>query len=309
MTRALCIGECMVELRAIDATTMRVGYAGDTYNAAVYLWRSAAELGIDVEVGYLTGLGTDEFSTRMRDAWEREHIRDQSISIDGALPGLYTVHVDDRGERRFSYWRSGSAAQQLFSTTEWVDEICGEAIHLSGVTLQLLSEAALGRLVERLAVLRQQGALISFDTNYRSVGWSSPQTAAAVMDTVSTVATVVFATFDDERAMHGCRSAREAAQRLENLNIPEIVVKSGADGALVVADNELVAVEATPVARVVDTTAAGDSFAGGYLAARIGGRTPVQAADIASQVAATVVTYPGAIAPSHEPLLMRADRP
>jgi len=62
----------MVELRAIDDSTMRVGYAGDTYNTAVYLRRAADHLNVDIDVGYRTGLGTAGSSTEMRAAWARE---------------------------------------------------------------------------------------------------------------------------------------------------------------------------------------------------------------------------------------------
>ena len=88
MMRALCVGECMIELRAIDDSTMRVGYAGDTYNTAVYLHRTADHLSVDIDVGYLTGLGTDEFSGDMRTAWAREGIADRSIALADKLPGL-----------------------------------------------------------------------------------------------------------------------------------------------------------------------------------------------------------------------------
>jgi 2-dehydro-3-deoxygluconokinase len=121
------------------------------------------------------------------------------------------------------------------------------------------------------------------------------------MDPISTVATVVLATFDDEHALHGCRSVDEAAARLAGLDVPEIVVKCGADGALVLTGGDAVPVPARPVERVVDTTAAGDSFAGGYLAARLAGRPPAEAAQVAAQVAATVITHPGAIIPSSVP--------
>ena len=78
--------------------------------------------------------------------------------------------------------------------------------------------------------------MISLDTNYRAAGWSSPDEAAHAMDEVAKTADVVFATFDDEAAMHGCRSVAEAADRLVGLGIPEVVVKSGADGARIIAD-------------------------------------------------------------------------
>jgi 2-dehydro-3-deoxygluconokinase len=293
----------MIELRRIDDATMRVGYAGDTYNTAVYLRRTAAELGVDVEVGYLTGLGSDEFSADMRAAWTRDGVADQSITLPGYLPALYTVRVDDHGERRFSYWRSASAAGHLFASTEWVAHLGGvDVIHLSGVTLQLASPAALEQLVDRLATLRSEGALISLDTNYRPTGWEGPSEAARVMDQVATVATVVLATFEDEVAMHQCGSVPEAAARLAELGVPEVVVKSGAEGAYLLVSGQAVHIPASRVERVVDTTAAGDAFAGGYLAARVGGQPPPEAARVAADVAGTVVSHPGAIIPSTVPL-------
>jgi 2-dehydro-3-deoxygluconokinase len=79
--------------------------------------------------------------------------------------------------------------------------------------------------------------------------------------------------------------------------VPEIVVKSGADGALLVADGRTEHVRAARVERVVDTTAAGDAFAGGYLAARVARQPPAEAGRIAARVAAAVVSHPGAIIP------------
>ena len=164
----------MIEVRYLNAVTAGIGYAGDTYNTAVYLRRTADVLGTDVEVGYLTGLGDDEDSAAMRTAWAAEGIVDRSVVLDGLLPGLYTVRVDDRGERRFSYWRSSSAARHLFTATEWVEHLEGDVIHLSGITLQLASPAAREALRHRLAELRAAGTLISLDTNYRASGWSRP---------------------------------------------------------------------------------------------------------------------------------------
>jgi 2-dehydro-3-deoxygluconokinase len=304
MMRALCVGECMIELGAIDDSTMRVGYAGDTYNTAVYLRRAADYLNVDIDVGYLTGLGTDEFSTEMRAAWAREGVADRSIALADKLPGLYTVRIDDHGERRFSYWRSASAARHLFAGTDWVAHLRDvDVLHLSGVTLQLASDAARERLVDRLAALRSQGVFISLDTNYRSSGWENPDEAARVMDQVAKVATVVLATYEDEVAMHHCQSVRDAATRLAELGVPEVVIKSGAEGAHVRISGDTVHIPASRVERVVDTTAAGDAFAGGYLAARVGGQPPAEAARVAADVAGTVVSHPGAIIPASVPLI------
>jgi len=78
----------------------------------------------------------------------------------------------------------------------------------------------------------------------------------------------------------------------------EVVVKRGARPTLVrhgVAP--VVAAPTEPVARVVDTTAAGDSFAGAYLAARLAGAPPSEAARHGNRLAARVVQHRGAIIP------------
>jgi 2-dehydro-3-deoxygluconokinase len=80
-----------------------------------------------------------------------------------------------------------------------------------------------------------------------------------------------------------------------------VVVKRGPQPTLVRlagADGPPLAVPVEPVARVLDTTAAGDSFAGAYLAARLQGATPSQAAAAGNRLAARVVQHPGAVIPA-----------
>ena len=56
--------------------------------------------------------------------------------------------------------------------------------------------------------------------------------------------------------------------------------------------------QAEPVTKpVVDTTAAGDSFAAAYISARLAGADPVEAARAGHRLAGIVVCYPGAIIP------------
>jgi len=297
MTRVLCVGECMVELSHIDRRTLQLGFAGDTYNAAVYLKRVARELGLDVEVGYLTGLGTDEYSAQMREDWRAESIADRSIVVDDGLPGVYAIHTDDRGERTFSYWREQSAARRVFRGTRWCRELDGDIVHLSGITLQLTTGAARTELIARLGELRAGGTQVSFDTNYRPRGWPSPSDAMDAIDEMCGVADIVLSSRDDEMLLRGPGTPEELITLLADLGAGEIVLRDGPHGSYVRHGGRAVHVPTQPVERIVDTTAAGDAFAGAYLAARLGGDDPAAAAALGNRVAAATIQHPGALTP------------
>jgi 2-dehydro-3-deoxygluconokinase len=51
------------------------------------------------------------------------------------------------------------------------------------------------------------------------------------------------------------------------------------------------------VAKVIDTTGAGDSFNAAYLASRLRGGTPLEAVTAGHALAARVIQHPGAILP------------
>ena len=73
------------------------------------------------------------------------------------------------------------------------------------------------------------------------------------------------------------------------------VIKSGPDPVLLVDPaGDSIEVPVPPVAKVADTTGAGDAFAAGFLVATMGGAQPVEAAEAANRLAATVLQSPGA---------------
>lgn len=90
--------------------------------------------------------------------------------------------------------------------------------------------------------------------------------------------------------------ARQGYRHHRLLGAREVLVKLGADG-VIVADGpgRCDHVPATKVPKAVDTTAAGDSFAGGYLAGRLAGMNAVAAARVGAELAAVVIQSPGAI--------------
>ena len=108
---------------------------------------------------------------------------------------------------------------------------------------------------------------------------------------------IALPSFDDEATLWGDANPEATVERLAAFGISETVVKNAANPALVAANGtrEFVAVPA--VVTPIDTTAAGDSFSASYLAARLAGRPPADAAAAAHALAAEVVRHRGAIIP------------
>jgi 2-dehydro-3-deoxygluconokinase len=296
--RVASIGECMIELATVEAKPelRHLGFGGDTLNTAVYL----ARLGIAAD--YVTALGDDLYSDRMVAAWREEGIGTELVQrAKGRLPGLYTIELDDRGERRFYYWREQAPAREIFSNAD-TDDLCAvllgyEWLYLSGISLSLYREAGRERLFDLLRKFRKGGGKVAFDANYRQRGWPSVEVARREIGDQLALTDLVLSSIEDETSLHGQMSAEQACDRIHALGPRTVVIKQGGQGCTVSTDGRRTAVPAIKGRKIVDATAAGDSFNAGFLAATLRGEQPLEAAKLGHRCAAIVIGYRGAIVP------------
>lgn len=289
------IGECMLELSGRREDQWRMGFAGDTFNT---LWALRALTPSDRPADYVTAFGDDPFSRDQMTFLKENGIGTAaSPTIPGARPGLYAISLTG-AERSFTYWRSDSAARHLADDpTRLAKSLENRSfIYFSGITLAILERTSRQTMIAAVADARRAGALIAFDPNYRPRLWPNADTAREAITEAFAVADIALPTFPDEQALFGDATPETTANRLKQAGVKEIVVKNGDEPALVVAG---AMTETVPAMRVmaIDTTGAGDSFNGGYLAGRLAGREPPEAARCGHAVAAAVVQVPGALAP------------
>lgn len=293
------IGECMVELQE-DGNGLRQSFGGDTLNTAVYLsrlWEGES----DAKVSYVTALGTDYLSDQMIETWEAEKVDASLVQrLEDKLPGMYMVKVDETGERSFLYWRNDAAAKVWLDRADdaLLETIIGyDVVYLSGISLAILSPASREKLYTLLADAKAKGAKVIFDNNYRPRLWESKEEAVEAYAKVYAVTHTALLTFDDEEVLYGDTAVEQAIERTKALGVEEIVIKQGAGNCLVVNSEGEYSVPGTIVKKVVDTTSAGDSFAAGYLAARLRGESVERAAKTGHIMAGTVIQHKGAIIP------------
>ena len=294
MSKVACIGECMVELKQADGGLFSRGYGGDTLNTAVYL----ARLGVGAD--YVTALGDDALSDEMIAGWAVEGVGTKRVArLPGKLPGLYMIQTDDKGERRFFHWRDSAAARSLMDlpqTPEILKSLAGyDVIYLSAITLSLYGGAGRARLFAALKGAREAGARFAFDTNFRARGWPDLDVARAVFQEAFAAADIVLASTEDLLPLYPGESHEALLARIPGA---EVVLKLSEPASILRLQGTLHPIKAEPLqAPVVDTTAAGDSFAAAYVAARLLGAEPIEAARAGHRLAGVVVCHPGAIIP------------
>jgi len=287
----------MVELAPAGEALYRRGFAGDAFNTAVYLKRSAPKL----DVQFATVTGADPLSKAMRQAWRAQGVGDALAAVDpDRRPGLYLIELDARGERSFHYWRGESAARgwARHLATMAQDEVLDGAdlIYFSGVSLAILTPEDRALVFEILQALRGRVGRIAFDPNLRPALWGDVARAREAFETIVGLADILLPSRQDLQLLWGEEDIEWMARRLAAAGAAEFAITAEEKGCLVHHRGRSEWLAAPAVQTVVDTSGAGDSFNGAYLAARLAGQSPIDAARQGLALAAYVVTQPGAIA-------------
>jgi 2-dehydro-3-deoxygluconokinase len=287
--RICCAGEVMVEMVPTgQAAKYCQGAAGDSFNTAIYLARAG------LEVEYLTRIGDDALSDTIIARARLEGIGDSLMErCAGRQPGLYLIANDESGEREFSYWRDQSPARELFDQVPALPEL--DAFYFTGITLAV-SRSGLDNLVTVLENLRENGATIVFDPNFRPRLWRDRQQAQEHYDKVLPLCDMVLPTLEDEAALWGTGSVEDCRAFYAALQTRELVIKGGALKTHVFSAEGEFSQQAQTV-KAIDTTGAGDAFNAGYLSRRLSGHSIEESVCAAQQLSAIVVQHRGAIAP------------
>jgi 2-dehydro-3-deoxygluconokinase len=294
---AVCVGEVLIELARGADGRFAVSCGGDTFNTAIYLARAG------IDVAFASAIGDDPYSDSVVALAAAEGLSVQPLlRVPGRLPALALIENGPAKTRVARYWRDGAPARELFELPDWMRVaerlMAARLIYFSGITLSLYSNRGLGRFLAALEAARQNGVKIAFDGNFRPHGWNGDLARARTvfMEALKRI-DIALPAFADEAALWGDSSPETTVARLQAFGIGEIVVKNGSNSALVAAGGAQQFVPVPEVVVPVDTTAAGDGFNAGYLAARLDGREPAQAASAAHLLAGDVIRHPGALVP------------
>ncbi|MFE5538037.1 carbohydrate kinase family protein [Streptomyces sp. NPDC056492] len=270
------------------AARIRTLPGGAGANAACW----AAHSGV-TDVRLLARVGTE--SAR----WHEQSLRDSGVRprlvVDPAEPtGTVVALVGKDAERTFL---TDSGAALRLTPQDWAPALLEGAahLHLSGYLFFADSSRELALVALRAA--RARGVPVSVDP--ASAGFLAGLGPQRFLDAVAGIG-VLLPNEDEARMLAGLPersgAARAAAARAAaelSLRVPLVVVTRGAAGALVAEGGRVTAEVSAEPAEAVDTTGAGDAFTGGFLAARLAGADPADAARAGCRAAARAVTRLG----------------
>ncbi|WP_042435351.1 carbohydrate kinase family protein [Streptacidiphilus anmyonensis] len=255
---------------------------GAAANVAAWAAARGAETTLLARVGAATA---EQHRTELRRAGVRA-----ALSEDPDRPTATVVClVDATGERTMLNDRGAGAA---LGPADWDEGLLDDAVrvHLSGYLLFSAPGRDLAALI--LAECRARSVPVSVDpASAGPLAHLGPQT---FLDLVHG-ADVLLPNQDEARLLGGHADAETAGLRLAQRTGALVVVKRGPDGVVLCRpDGTVLGRVPAPKAKVVDTTGAGDAFAGAFLAALLTGALPVPAAEAGCVAAARCVTHPGA---------------
>jgi 2-dehydro-3-deoxygluconokinase len=283
----VAIGEPMLEFNAeaegalSEVERFVVGWGGDTSNFCIAAGRAGAR------VGYLTRLGEDEFGESFLKLWRREGIDTSRIVKD---PDAFTAayFISRKGKQHyFTYFRRDSAASRMTPGFLPKDYIASaRLLHVSGIS-QAISPSACDTVFAAIAIAKTAGRLVSYDPNFRPKLWPLDRARAGIHETCRQ-ADLIFPSLDDARQLTGLTAAEEIAEFYLKLGPKVVVVKLGAEGALLATADGLATFPPYKV-DAIDMSGAGDTFDGAFAAAYLAGR-PVEACMRFANAAAAITT-------------------
>lgn len=290
----LGLGEPLIEMvrlpAPIDGRPAYVqGFGGDTSTAIIAASRQGAK------AGYISAVGDDAFGGGLRDLWTREGVdHTHVLTRENSSTGVCFIDPDPEG-RNFTYLRKVSAATTYSSQDLPETAIANSrALHLSGITLAIsvLMRAAA---FEAMRLAKNHDTLVSLDLNHRPKLWSDAE-ARPVIETALGRADIVFASDDEARLLFGDETPEAIVDRFLGMGASIVVAKHGAKGALIGTPEGRHHIPPAP-SNPIDSSGAGDAFAGSFLSWFLETGDPLIAATKAAEVAAATVSGLGAVEP------------
>jgi len=297
MVKVLCIGDVMLDVIAVIET--KINYGSDTPskisthgggaagNVASWSQVSGAPTKIVARVG------NDSAGTAVMSEFDALGIEHGDCVVAGAQTGVVVVLVDPSGERTMF---PETGANSGLSLKDLPDLKGIEVVYLSGYAL--LDEVSRPGVLDMISEIREANIPIFFDP--ATVGGMSQVDINEIKSWLPLMS-ALFMNEEEATFLTGFTQLESALGALLQA-APTVIIKCGSEGAIGKSrGGESIKISAVPT-HVIDTTGAGDSFAGGFIATWLDNHDLKVCMEAGAAAAAQCVSIVGArphVTPAH----------
>jgi fructokinase len=177
---------------------------------------------------------------------------------------LAFVHLDEKGDRSFSFYRKPGADMLLTEKEVDIDLVKDTRIFHFG-TVSMTHEPSRGATLHAVKTAKENGNLVSFDPNLRPALWENLKEAKEMIEVGMGYADILKVSNEELEFITGLKDSKEGSKYiLEKYGIQLILVTLGAEGCFYRLISETGKLNTYDV-NTVDTTGAGDAFLGAFL--------------------------------------------
>ncbi|MCR5732001.1 MAG: carbohydrate kinase [Sphaerochaetaceae bacterium] len=256
------LGEVLVDLTQTSVgengiLNFAANPGGAPANAAV----AASRLG--ASSAFIGCVGSDAFGKYLSDTLKDNKVDISGIQVtDKASTTIAVVTVNEEGERSFSFLRK-PGADQLLDAEKAIEKAKGTGIlHFGSVSLTTLY--ARDNIKKIVSTIKKEGALITYDPNYRSTLWDNEEEAKKCMREVISFVDIMKISDEETYLITDKEDPKEAAGILHSKGVKLVLLTLGSKGAFYSTPNFSGIVPGHKV-KVADTNGAGDTFFGALL--------------------------------------------
>lgn len=223
-----------------------------------------------VETAFIGKVGDDMQGHFLKKTLEDAQINTNGLIVDNNyFTTLAFVSLSETGERTFAFARK-PGADTMLSKEELNTDVLNKAKIFHFGSLSLTHEPSREATYTAIKIAKENGAIISYDPNYRAPLWVSKEVAQEQMMLPISLVDIIKISDEESELLTGQTDIFMTAEVLLALGIKIVVITLGKDGALVGNkkvgnDSEIRIISGFTPNKVADTTGAGDAFWGGFL--------------------------------------------
>ena len=263
MIDIVALGEILIDFTSVGVNEQKITLFAQNPGGA-----PANVLAMNTALGgtsaFIGKVGRDGFGEYLRGVLKDRRIEAAGLVEDDNVPTtLAFVHLDESGERSFTFYRN-PGADMMLRTDEVEKELVDKCRIFHFGSVSLTDEPCRSTALETAAYAKTQGKTVSFDPNYRPLLWRERENARQQIKRGIELTDILKVSYEEMTLITGKTELDAGAQALIDMGPSLVLVSLGADGAYYrnyACAGRLPAYDV----KTIDTTGAGDAFVGAML--------------------------------------------